>query len=222
MLRGKVFSEVRARIHKRSEDAFQEMRANFGDIYVFCPPPFNTFELNNSGYYVVVRLLYKHIILLEAMSWLSTLGGGFSCLGDRFEDAAEIAGAISLRQMRLATAMQIPFFQARCRLFFAQSMMQRGQLKPSADIIRSVYKFAKEAPFYDNPPELHLDLMCRGLWTRLVYLWNSKRYERKQQLNLTDTDKGVLLKDSQPNGSGYSESSAIRLFPNISKILDTL
>ncbi|VDL90138.1 unnamed protein product [Schistocephalus solidus] len=168
------------------------------------------------------------------MSWLSTLGGGFSCLGDKFEDAAEIAGAISLRQMRLANFMQVPFFQARCRLFFAQSMMQRGKLKLSADIIRqvllflpfwlwSVYKFSKEAPFYDNPPELHLDLMCRGLWTRLVYLWNLKRDERmKRQLNLTDADREVFLKDSSSTGPSYSESSARRLFPDVSKILNAL
>lgn len=223
MLRRKPFNEIREYVHKCSKDVLRGIQTNFGDVYIFCPVPFNAFELHNAGYYVVVRLLYKHIILQEAMSWLSTLGGGFSCLGDKFEDAAEIAGAISLRQMRLANFMQVPFFQARCRLFFAQSMMQRGKLKLSADIIRSVYKFSKEAPFYDNPPELHLDLMCRGLWTRLVYLWNLKRDERmKRQLNLTDADREVFLKDSSSTGPSYSESSARRLFPDVSKILNAL
>ena len=49
---------------------------------------------------------------------------------------AEIAGEISLRQMYLALSMRIPVFQARCRLFFATSLMQRGRLKASEHIIR--------------------------------------------------------------------------------------
>lgn len=54
---------------------------------VILPPLFDVYEIDRSGYGVVAHHLYRHIILQEAMSWLSTLGGGFSSLGDKFEDA---------------------------------------------------------------------------------------------------------------------------------------
>ncbi|VDD81327.1 unnamed protein product [Mesocestoides corti] len=105
-------------------------------LCVILSPPFGIYDIDFSGHRVVAYHLYRHIILQEAMSWLSTLGGGFSSLGEKFEDAAEIAGEISLRQMYLALSMKIPVFQARCRLFYAQSLMQRGRLKAAISIIR--------------------------------------------------------------------------------------
>lgn len=38
----------------------------------------------------------------HAFSWLSTLGGAFSALGDYFENCAETAGKISIQQLQLA------------------------------------------------------------------------------------------------------------------------
>ncbi|VDN22736.1 unnamed protein product [Dibothriocephalus latus] len=170
-------------------------------------------QINFLRYYVVARLLYKHIILQEVMSWLSTLGGGFSCLGDKFEDAVRFHIAFSTTVYLFVTDTPVFF------LLIADSIIPH-----KFPFRRSVYKFSREAPFCDNPPELHLDLMCRGLWTRLVYLWNLKREERmKRRLNLTDADREVFLKDSQSIGSDCSESSAARrIFPDISKILNTL
>ncbi|VUZ57796.1 unnamed protein product [Hymenolepis diminuta] len=145
---------------------------------IILPPPLSIYEIDRSGYHLIANSLYKHILQQEAMTWLSTLGGGFSCLGDRFEDAAEIAGQISLRQMCLALAMKIPVFQARCRLFYAQSLMQRGRLNAAACMIRDVYIFSKTASAVDNPPEVRLSLMCQGLWKRLSYLWALRKESR--------------------------------------------
>lgn len=60
----------------------------FGDFcLVILPPPLGIYEIDHSGHQIVAYHLKRHIITQEAMSWLSTLGGGFSCLGDQFEDA---------------------------------------------------------------------------------------------------------------------------------------
>ncbi|KAH9286774.1 Uncharacterized protein ECG_01556 [Echinococcus granulosus] len=192
---------------------------------IILPPPFGVYEIDHSGYRVVAHHLCRHIILQEAMSWLSTLGGGFSSLGDKFEDAAEIAGEISLRQMYLALSMKIPVFQARCRLFFAQSLMQRGRLKAAELIIRDVYSFSKSASAHDNPPEIHLSLMCHGLWKRLSHLWSlrrtSKQLTQRLRLHLHTDEIGALPCSKQPLGTlcDFTGTDNRRLFPDITAVL---
>lgn len=55
--------------------------------FIILPQPLGTYEIDRTGYQLIANRLYRHILQQEAMTWLSTLGGGFSCLGDRFEDA---------------------------------------------------------------------------------------------------------------------------------------
>ncbi|GAA56158.1 hypothetical protein CLF_110168 [Clonorchis sinensis] len=85
---------------------------------------------------IVTDRLTKHIILDEAMVWFCTLGGGFSSLGDNCTGAAEVAGKISLMQMRLALEIGSPVIQAKAKLWFAQSLLQRGLLRASARLLR--------------------------------------------------------------------------------------
>ncbi|VDO00543.1 unnamed protein product [Rodentolepis nana] len=176
------------------------------------PPPLGVYEIDRSGYRLIANRLYKHILQQEAMSWFSTLGGGFSCLGDRFEDAAEIAGQISLRQMYLALTMKIPVFQARCKLFYAQSLMQRGRLNIAARMIRDVYAFSKTASAFDNPPEVRLNLMCQGLWKRLSYLWTLRKESRLESLRQGEISQTL----SKTTGCGR------RLYKDINAILRIL
>nr|CDS27846.2 expressed protein [Hymenolepis microstoma] len=179
---------------------------------IILPSPLGVYEIDRSGYRLIANRLYKHILQQEAMSWLSTLGGGFSCLGDRFEDAAEIAGQISLRQMYLALTMKIPVFQARCRLFYAQSLMQRGRLNAAARMIRDVYAFSKTASAVDNPPEVRLNLMCQGLWKRLSHLWTLRKESRLESLK-----RGEI-----PQTLDKTTSCDRRLYKDINAILRIL
>ncbi|CAD1475484.1 unnamed protein product, partial [Heterotrigona itama] len=64
----------------------------------------------------------------HAMSWLSTLGGAFSALGEEFQHCAEMAGKISIKQFELALRVRDPFLIARCKLYAALSLIQQGQL----------------------------------------------------------------------------------------------
>ncbi|KAK3084903.1 hypothetical protein FSP39_021149 [Pinctada imbricata] len=82
----------------------------------------------------------KKAALEETMAWLSTLGGGYSALGDYFQHHAMEAGRISLKQLKIAVEMGDPIVAAKCKLFFAQSLMQRGYMQQSKLIIRYVYK----------------------------------------------------------------------------------
>uniref|UniRef100_A0A5K3EZG5 Foie-gras_1 domain-containing protein n=1 Tax=Mesocestoides corti TaxID=53468 RepID=A0A5K3EZG5_MESCO len=197
-------------------------------LCVILSPPFGIYDIDFSGHRVVAYHLYRHIILQEAMSWLSTLGGGFSSLGEKFEDAAEIAGEISLRQMYLALSMKIPVFQARCRLFYAQSLMQRGRLKAAISIIRDVYSFSKSASHLDNPPEVHLGSMCRGLWSRLSHLWSlqqaKKQLSRRFRQNSSAVEFNAML-STKPNPRAVGDASSNvgrRLFPDIAAVLEVL
>lgn len=66
------------------------------------------------------------------MSWLSTLGGACSALGDYLEAFAERAWAISLQQLEIAQRLGDPTIVSRCRLYAAISLIQQCKFKVSS------------------------------------------------------------------------------------------
>lgn len=118
-------------------------------------------------------LIWEQIEADHMFSWLSTLGGAFSALGDYFEDRAEIAGKISIHQMRLANRLADPNLISRCKLFFSISLMQRNRLKLAQLIIRQQYEFAK------SNNDTRLWKMCQGIWAKLQYTHMINRKKRK-------------------------------------------
>ena len=107
----------------------------------------------------------------HAMSWLSTLGGAFSALGDEFQHCAEIAGKISVKQFELALRLGDPLLVARCQLYAALSLIQQGHLKTARKTVRSIYKFSI------NQNDIRLQKMCHGIWAKLQY-YHKKQKER--------------------------------------------
>ncbi|KAF8562528.1 hypothetical protein P879_09321 [Paragonimus westermani] len=128
---------------------------------------------------IVNGRLYKHILIDEAMAWFSTLGGGFSSLGESCQCAAEVAGKISLIQMKLAVEMNSSIIQAKTALWFSQSLMQQGYLRESGKILRSTYIKWKPLMNSDTPADRRIDLMAAGLWERLRYYWRCRRLSSK-------------------------------------------
>lgn len=108
-------------------------------------------------------LVTKRMMLGDALNWLSTLGGAYSALGDYYQHHAVQAGEISMRQMRLAMEVGDQPTVIRCHLYFGLSLMQRGQLWLSRNIIRHQYKLATLLPVTDS----QLLDVCQGLWTKL-------------------------------------------------------
>ncbi|KAB0791801.1 hypothetical protein PPYR_03601 [Photinus pyralis] len=118
-------------------------------------------------------LVRERCELDHTLSWLSTLGGAFSALGDYFASCATMAGKISLNQMKLALRLDDPSIVARCKLYLSLSLIQRGQFRLAKKIIYNVYVNAKGHFVLDT----RLINMCKGVWCKLQY--ESEIYTRK-------------------------------------------
>lgn len=120
-------------------------------------------------------LLRERCELEHTLSWLSTLGGAFSALGDYSINFAEIAGKISLNQLYLAFRLGDPTVISRCRLFFSLSLIQRQYFKLAKRIVYSEYVKAKNDTIIDT----RLINMCKGIWCKMKYeyqIYKKKRY----------------------------------------------
>ncbi|XP_020297476.1 uncharacterized protein LOC109862005 [Pseudomyrmex gracilis] len=109
----------------------------------------------------------------HAMSWLSTLGGAFSALGEEFTNCAEIAGKISVKQLELALRLNNPLLVARCKLYTALSLIQRDQFITPQHIIKRIYKLALKEK------DVRLQNMCHGIWAKLRYSY--KQYKQRKK-----------------------------------------
>jgi len=68
-----------------------------------------------------------------------------------------------------------PLTAARCKLYAAISLMQRGFYKQAKLIVQNQYMFIKSQLVVDE----RLIKMCCGIWTKLRYEWNRKKYLKK-------------------------------------------
>jgi hypothetical protein len=86
---------------------------------------------------------------------------------------AEAAGRISVKQFSIALSLGDPMTVARCKLYLALSLVQRGNLVPARRIIEQQYHLARFAPVLDA----QLISMCLGIWAKLKY----EHHKRKEQ-----------------------------------------
>ncbi|TDG52640.1 hypothetical protein AWZ03_000873 [Drosophila navojoa] len=126
---------------------------------------------------MLAHTIGTHMELEHLMCWLSTLGGGYSALGDQFARCAETAGEISLQQLAIGLRLGDPFLQARCKLYYSISLIQRGQLRSAKFLIRAQYQFACGL---HKKRDKRLMRMCLGVWQRLCY-----EYEQRQKQRLS-------------------------------------
>ncbi|XP_071448392.1 uncharacterized protein [Hetaerina americana] len=112
-------------------------------------------------------LACERMVLSVTMSWLSTLGGAFSALGDARTDCAGVAARISVHQFKIAIRLGDLQTVARCKLYLALSLIQRGKLKIARKIIYEQYQFAKGEP--EEVRDIRLIRMCQGMWAKLKY-----------------------------------------------------
>lgn len=123
----------------------------------------------------VLRLLHDRLDLEIAMAWLSTLGGGFSALGDYYAAAAEKAQKISLAQMKLARDMGDPIVAAKAWVWFSLALIQKGQLKTAKWIVKKQLMFSRTKTGKLDP---RLKRMCKGVLSRITYLCESDKLDR--------------------------------------------
>lgn len=113
----------------------------------------------------------------HALSWLSTLGGAFSALGDYFPSCAETAGKISLYQFRLALRMGDPLIESRCKLYFSLSLIQKKKYRWAKKIILEEFNKAKSSCVID----VKLLNMCKGIWAKLQYEYGEFRRNKNKK-----------------------------------------
>ncbi|XP_043661407.1 uncharacterized protein F58A4.6 [Drosophila teissieri] len=155
----------------------QSLRRNYGVQLVwlqFEAPQGDTIDYRFAD--MLAHTLWEHIEVEHLMSWLSTLGGGFSALGEQFERCAETAGKISLQQLKIGLRLGDPFLQARCKLYFSISLIQRGQLRTAKHLIRKQYDFARR----NVEKDVRLMRMCLGIWQRLSYEYEQRRMRKRR------------------------------------------
>lgn len=111
----------------------------------------------------------RRVLLEEAFAWFSTLGGAYSSLGDHSLQFAEEAGRIAIKQLKIAEEEGDPILASKAKLFFAQSLMQRGYIEESKQIIKCQTVFAKRLVL----PDSKLLTMCRALRKRWKYVNNN-------------------------------------------------
>ncbi|XP_055694334.1 uncharacterized protein F58A4.6 [Lutzomyia longipalpis] len=132
--------------------------------------------IDYAGCLIACKLAFERAELDNLLSWFSTLGGAFSSLGDDFENCAQIAGQISVKQLKIALRLGDPYTIARCKLYYSISLIQRGHLRAAKYLIREQYAFATNA----SHPDDRLVRMCLGIWAKLQYT-HSQRHNGQQE-----------------------------------------
>lgn len=84
-----------------------------------------------------------------------------------------MAGKISVRQFELAMRLDNPPLVARCRLYSALSLIQRGNLTTPQHMIRRIYKFAL------REKDVRLQNMCQGVWAKLQHSYKQYKQQKK-------------------------------------------
>lgn len=87
--------------------------------------------IDNEWCFRMNRCAQERQHLDTAMSWLSTLGGACSALGDYDTQFAERAGKISVQQLDIAFRLGDPSIVSRCKLYAAISLIQQCKFKVS-------------------------------------------------------------------------------------------
>ncbi|XP_030037876.2 uncharacterized protein LOC115453325 [Manduca sexta] len=132
----------------------------------------------------ILTLVWTRVEIENAFSWLSTLGGAYSALGDYFEHCAEEAGRISIRQYKLSKMLGDDGLAARSCLYSALSYSQKGDLSLARHIVRTVAKFARRT--HDK----RLMRMCQGVWAKLLYLKSLKGSAQGK----TESNNGMVVR----------------------------
>lgn len=130
---------------------------------------------------LVVELV-EYVQLQDVMAWLSTLGGAYSAMGDHLCSYSEKAGQISKHQLLVALRLGNPILAAQCKVFAAFSLIQRGQLKLAAKIIREQYALATSDGVGRDGK---LISSCKAAWHKIQYMKKQKKIDHEVVKSIT-------------------------------------
>ncbi|UXI16835.1 alpha-galactosidase A-like [Sarcoptes scabiei] len=130
----------------------------------------------------IVYLAHLKMDLEETLSWLSTLGGAYSSLGDHNLRFAKLAETITFSQLRLSSIYDDPNLRARCLIYLSHSWCQQGKRREAIKLIK----------YYLYPFLVHLgprsDVIVRRMYQALcfrikyIYKYFNINLERERSL----------------------------------------
>jgi len=112
---------------------------------------FNMSLIDHSWSKKILELVGNKAKLLESFSWLSTVGGGFSALGERDSKFSLRAGTLSLgQQLQLAELLGDQRLEVMCHLFAALAALQLDNKQFCINYVRRVIlPLMKKLPYKD-------------------------------------------------------------------------
>jgi len=128
-----------------------------------------TMHLDYAGAGMAQAVILEMIEMEDALHWLSTLGGAFSNLGEHSPQFALRAGDNAMKQLLVAMRSGDKTVVVKCWLFLGQSLLQQGQFRDSATILRRAWRECHIPPLALLNSTAKLLNMCRGIWARLKY-----------------------------------------------------
>lgn len=100
----------------------------------------------------ILELVGNKAKLMESFSWLSTVGGGYSALGERDDKFSMRAGALSLgQQLQLADLLGDERLKVMCHLFAALAALQLDNKRFCINYIKRVIIPSMKALPYRDP-----------------------------------------------------------------------
>lgn len=94
----------------------------------------------------------------------------------QFLDRAQIAGKISINQLKIAFKIGDKLLQSRCLLYLSISLIQQNKFKLAQKIVRAQYETGISSE------DLRLVKMSLGVWSKLQYSHKIYKTKKKNQL----------------------------------------
>lgn len=153
------------------------------DNYKYDP---NIVYINRSWSRRILELVGNKARLMESFSWLSTVGGGYSALGERDPKFSLRAGALSLgQQLHLAELLGDEKLKVLCHLFFALAATQQDNTAFCTNYIsRVIMPLMQRLPYRDTTLVNILRHICFRINAANRYRSNAIEDRNRKPLNL--------------------------------------
>ncbi|CAM2708792.1 unnamed protein product [Rotaria socialis] len=173
---GKVFYELLIKLNdrprsllnrKRLNNIFSSIHHRQNSIYLQVHNKINQYDewINRTWASIHLNVLTKRVRYESSWAWLSTLGGGHSCLGEESARHAKEAEAISKNQICLSTEVGDPNALVKSYLFLSLSYLQQKRYDEVRIILRFQYRRIQQKDITDE----RLPIMCIALWKKMKY-----------------------------------------------------
>ncbi|CAF0830694.1 unnamed protein product [Rotaria sp. Silwood1] len=171
-----IFYQLLIQLNNNSRSLFNRKRLKYifscichrqNIIYLQVHNKINQYDewINRRWASIQLSVLIKRIRYESSWAWLSTLGGGHSCLGEVSVQHAKEAEMISKSQICLSNEIGDPNALVKSYLFLALSYLQQKRYDEVRIILRFQYQRIQQKDITDE----RLPIMCIALWKKMKY-----------------------------------------------------